>query len=148
MNRIPKEIGRLLIGDDYCDIYTLEEINELMLKLPQGIRRATEVKIDAYKEYQHRKSETKRIKNELRVATSKNWKEIYSSSKDRDAYVDSHEDVIRAEQQELDAMEIYMRAEALATQLENNFVALRKIYQVFADDDKHINQISEQAGGE
>lgn len=142
--KIPKEIGRLLIGDEYVDIYTLEQINELMLKLPQGIRRASETKITAYKQWQIKKLATKQIKNELRVKTSKNWKETFSSSKDRDAYVDSHESVQTAEKEELDAQEVFLRAEALETQLDNNYTALKKIYQTFADDNRMQDRIERQ----
>ena len=46
--KVPSTIGRLLIDDEYCDIYTIEQVNEILAKLPQGIRRATENKIIAF----------------------------------------------------------------------------------------------------
>ncbi len=139
---IPRSLGRLLLDtEEYQDIYTLEQVNALLTRLPQAIRAAAHNKLEAYKEYQNAKLNTKMKKCELRVRTSKNWKETFSSSKDRDAYVDSHEEVQALERKEIEAEVKYKELEAQQEQLDNNYTALKKIYQTFADDNKIIERM-------
>jgi len=139
---IPRSLGRLLLdSEEYQDIYTLEQVNALLTRLPQAIRAAAHKKIEAYELYQKAKLATKMKKCELRVKTSKNWKETFSSSKDRDAYVDSHNEVQALEKAEIEAEVKFRELEAQQEQLENNYNALKKIYQTFADDNKIIERM-------
>lgn len=139
---IPRSLGRLLLdSEEYQDIYTLEQVNALLTRLPQAIRAAAHKKLEAYELYQKAKLATKMKKCELRVKTSKNWKETFSSSKDRDAYVDSHEEVQALEKAEIEAEVKFKELEAQQEQLDNNYTALKKIYQTFADDNKIIERM-------
>lgn len=139
---IPRSLGRLLLdSEEYQDIYTLEQVNALLTRLPQAIRAAAHKKLEAYELYQKAKLATKMKKCELRVKTSKNWKETFSSSKDRDAYVDSHEEVQALEKAEIEAEVRFKELEAQQEQLDNNYTALKKIYQTFADDNKIIERM-------
>ena len=139
---IPRSLGRLLLdSEEYQDIYTLEQVNALLTRLPQAIRAAAHKKLEAYELYQKAKLATKMKKCELRVKTSKNWKETFSSSKDRDAYVDSHEEVQALEKAEIGAEVKFKELEAQQEQLDNNYTALKKIYQTFADDNKIIERM-------
>ena len=69
---IPRSLGRLLLdSEEYQDIYTLEQVNALLTRLPQAIRAAAHKKLEAYELYQKAKLATKMKKCELRVKTSK-----------------------------------------------------------------------------
>ena len=139
---IPRSLGRLLLdSEEYQDIYTLEQVNALLTRLPQAIRASAHEKLLAYEAYQKAKLATKMKKCELRVKTSQNWKETFSSSKDRDAYVDSHEEVQKLELEEIEAEVKFKELEAKQEQLDNNYTALKKIYQTFADDNKIIERM-------
>nr|DAF36050.1 MAG TPA: hypothetical protein [Caudoviricetes sp.]DAJ43103.1 MAG TPA: hypothetical protein [Caudoviricetes sp.]DAX72822.1 MAG TPA: hypothetical protein [Caudoviricetes sp.] len=141
--KVPSTIGRLLIDDEYCDIYTIEQVNEILAKLPQGIRRATENKIIAFQHLEEEKEKLNLIesKHSMYICNWKSYKEKFSAAPDRKAYISSREDVILQRQKVLEAKVLFMKAEANEIQMDNNFTALKKIYQTFADDNNRLERM-------
>ena len=143
MTKIPSAIGRLLIEDEYCDIYTIEQVNEILAKLPQGIRRATENKIIAFRHLEEEKARLAQIeaKHSMYICNWKSFKDKFSAAPDRKAYILTQKDVIEQSQKVLEAKVLFMKAEANEIQMDNNFTALKKIYQTFADDNKRLENM-------
>ena len=149
---IPKSLGRLLIQNDDGEeeefrIYTLEEANALILRLPQAVRRTTNDEILVYKNWKEAEWRKKVAYAKKNIEVCKpGWKDIYSSAKDRDSAILLDPEVQKAEQECLEAEILYKKAVAVREQVYENLLAVKKIYETFLRDDMNIRKYPTYGG--
>lgn len=112
----------------YGKLYDDETIKKGLAILPYAIQQATEEMIRAEKFYKNKENEADRIKAKLgveavRLKEAKNL----TSATDRNAWVTTHPDYIKAQEEELDAREEFQLAKVKAERLKNNLDVFQKL---------------------
>lgn len=151
--RIPNSIGRLLTNPESDEngeefrTYTLEEVNELILKLPQGRRRAMENEIKAWQHWKELEWEKKKAYAQKNIEVCKpGWKDIYSSAKDRDSAILLDPKVQELELKCIEAEAMYKKAAAISEQMQENLNSVKKTYEAFLRDDANIRKYPTYGG--
>ena len=118
--------------------YSVMQIQELLSRMPQTIREYGERCAEAMADVDMKKYELRKERAIAMLGASTNKEALgLSSEKDRVAYVDQSENVVRAEIALIEAKGNYESLKLKYEQADNTFVAVRKLASMIQADEEN-----------